>query len=306
MSFQVACAQIKPKKADYAHNLCRIGDLFEQLSSMNPRPDVLALPETVMTGYFLEGGVREAAVSSERLFADLLALYRERSTPSAQPLDIVVGFYELHDGDFYNSALYATLTSAANTDIEARIASVHRKFFLPTYGVFDEERFVGRGRHISTFDTRFGRAAILICEDAWHSVSGTIAALKGAQTIYIPSASPARGFGTAQIGSLERWERLLHGMAEEHGVFIVYSGLVGFEGGKGFSGSSRVVNPLGKTLAQAPAMEESIVSATVELEEVAIARANSPLLSDLQANLPEVVHNLIGADSMAFGYQLAR
>ena len=59
---------------------------------------------------------------------------------------------------------------------QPEVRHVHRKVFLPTYGVFDEERFVDRGQGIQAFDTAFGvRAAILICEDAWHSLSATIA-----------------------------------------------------------------------------------------------------------------------------------
>src|SRR5207244_2354296 len=73
------------------------------------------------------------------------------------------------------------------------IRHVHRKVFLPTYGVFDDARFVEAGHHIAAFDTRYGRAAILICEDAWHGISGTVAALDGAQVVYVISASPARG-----------------------------------------------------------------------------------------------------------------
>src|SRR5437762_3273687 len=105
--------------------------------------------------------------------------------------------------------------------------------FPPTYGVFDEERFVDRGREIRAFDTRWGRAAILICEDAWHSLSGTIAALQGAQLVIVPSASPARGTGMDEEGirlpaSVVRWERILRGMADEHGVWVAFASLVGF------------------------------------------------------------------------------
>ena len=57
---------------------------------------------------------------------------------------------------------------------------VHRKNFLPTYGLFDEERFVERGTDIRAFETPWGRAAMLVCEDAWHSMAGMIAALDGA------------------------------------------------------------------------------------------------------------------------------
>src|SRR5213078_4750230 len=126
----------------------------------------------------------------------------------APPVDVAIGFYEIFQNHFYNSCLYASLGNASPGHASSGgaapgIRQVHRKVFLPTYGVFDEERFVDRGREIRAFDTRWaggGRAAILICEDAWHSLSGTIAALQGAQLVIVPSASPARGTGMDEEG----------------------------------------------------------------------------------------------------------
>jgi predicted amidohydrolase len=289
LAFQVVAAQIKPKKADYAHNLARIGELFAQVDGMSPRPDVLALPETVMSGYFLEGGVREAAISREDLFSDLLRTYRENTATPGAALDIIVGFYELAESKFYNAGLYATLTTEDASGISAGIRHVHHKFFLPTYGVFDEKRFVARGRTIDAFETRFGRVALLICEDVWHSVTATIAALKGAQVIYVISASPGREFSGNQVGNLARWKHLLPGIADEHNIFVVYAGLVGFEGGKGFTGSSSIVDPWGSVLAEGSVLEECLVQAPIDLEDVATARAGTPLLADLESTLTDLV-----------------
>jgi predicted amidohydrolase len=292
VSFLVAAAQIRPKKGDYAHNLARIGEIFRQIDSAPPRPDVLVLPETVLSGYFLEGGVREAARSRDVVFADLLRTYREETATPGVALDIVLGYYELHEGTYYNASMHATLTQNDEGPLQAGINHVHFKFFLPTYGVFDENRFVARGRTIDAFDTRFGRVALLICEDVWHSVTSAIAALKGAQIIYVISASPGREFGGEQVGNLARWKLLLPGVADEHNVFVVYSGLVGFEGGKGFTGSSSIVDPWGRVRVLGPVLEECIVQAPIDLDDVAIARAGSPLLSDLEAALPDLVLEL--------------
>ena len=306
MKINVAVAQIKPKKGDYAYNLQRVGDLFAQLEAASPPADVLVLPETVLTGYFLEGGVREVAKSREDLFADLLRVYRERVTRPDAVLDICLGFYELGEGKYFNSALYATLTTkeAADNTISDSVDAaalekggllkegaassapaslpgvrhVHRKFFLPTYGVFDEKRFVSRGRTVRAFSSRFGTVAVLICEDVWHSITATLAALKGAQVIYIISASPGRDFGGAHVGNVARWNVLLPGIADEHNVWVVYSGLVGFEGGKGFSGNSQVIDPWGNVQVMGNPTDECLLRATIDLEDVAAARAASPLL----------------------------
>src|SRR4029079_6185687 len=140
----------------------------------------------------------------------------------------------------YNSALYLSLGETTPL-----VRHVHRKVFLPTYGLFDEERFVGRGRDIRAFDTPWGRAAILVCEDAWHSLTGTIAALDGAQLVFVTAAAPARGswprdYGIPGPASVARCERLVRDIAEEQGVCVSYTNLVGSEGGKSFSGSSTV------------------------------------------------------------------
>lgn len=226
MKIQVAAAQTKPRKGDYDYNLNRVGDIFAQLEADAPNTDVLVLAETSLSGYFLEGGVREAARSREQVFADLLGTYRSRISRAGAALDVCLGFYEVGDGKYYNSAIYCTLTSSdlqsgtiADPNLpKAEIHHIHRKFFLPTYGVFDEKRFVSRGRSVRAFHTRFGKVAVLICEDAWHSISATLAALKGAQIIFIVSASPGREFYGRHIGNVARWNVLLPGIADEHNV----------------------------------------------------------------------------------------
>ncbi len=114
------------------------------------------------------------------------------------------------------------------------------------------------GRTVQAFDTSWGRCAMLVCEDAWHSLAPTIAALDGAQLVLIPSATPARGLlprpGEPRPSNLDRWDRLAQGIAEEHGIFVVVCHLVGFEGGKGFAGGSIVTGPRGDVLRHAPAV----------------------------------------------------
>lgn len=287
---RVAIAQFRPTKAAYAENLKRLGDRMRECAAWPQPPDLLIGPESALTGYFLEGGVRELAVSAEQLFHDLSETHAASKAP---PLDLALGFYEVYRNRLYNSALYATLGGP-----EAGIRHVHRKIFLPTYGVFDEERFVDPGRSVQAFDTRWGRAAMLVCEDAWHSLTPTLAALDGAQLIIVPSATPARGIapqvGLQRPANLDRWDRLAQGIAEEHGLFVIVAHLVGFEGGKGFAGGSVVADPRGHLLVQAPLFEEAVIGVTLDLDDITRARAESPLLADLEARLPYLVESLPG------------
>jgi NAD+ synthetase len=226
------------------------------------------------------------------LFEDLSRQHRDAKAP---PLDVALGFYELHQNRLHNSALYARLG-----DGDAGIRHIHRKVFLPTYGVFDEERFVEAGRSVQAFDTTWGRAAILICEDAWHSFTPMLAALDGAQLIIVPSASPARGpvpgeDGAGRPASLARWSRIVQDIAGEHGVFVALAQLVGFEGGKAFPGGSLVATPRGEVIAEAPIFEEALVPAHLDFEEITRARVDLPLLADLEMRLPHLLGSLHAA-----------
>jgi predicted amidohydrolase len=223
---RVALVQLKPKKADVKAN---VESMRRIIAEQAIHADLVVFPEASLSGYFLEGGVAEVAISADRL-AELLG-----PSPALGP-DVVVGFYERWRRRLYNSAAYLT------PDGEGwAVRHVQRKMFLPTYGVFDEARFVEPGTEVRAFDTRFGRMGILVCEEMWHSLPPTVLALGGAELIVVVSASPARDFGAGTGGkpaNLRRWEGLAPGAAVEHGVFVVVAQLVGSEGGKLFPGGS--------------------------------------------------------------------
>ena len=279
----LALVQFAPRKGDVRANLERIEQVFSALRhDKEGFPSVVVFPEASLSGYFVEGGVAEVAMPAATVVQRLNKAATAACGPNHPPFDVVLGFYEDDRGKLYNSALYATLGTAPS------LRHVHRKLFLPTYGVFDEERFVSRGRSIEAFDTRHGRVAILICEDACHAVAVTIAALRGAQIVYIPSASPGRGLEDVEPANVRMWRDIMRVAAAEHGIFIVYAGLVGFEGGKGFTGASRLMGPFGDLRVEAPFDGAAIVRTTISLADVNIARAALPALGDLEANLSEI------------------
>ena len=115
------------------------------------------------------------------------------------------------------------------------------------------------------------KVAILICEDAWHAVTAMAAALDGAQVIFVPSASPARGVWPQPDeevrgpASMHRWERLARDRAEEHGVFVAVIQLTGNEGGKAFPGGSVIAGPEGEIRARAPLWDECAIPVKLDL-----------------------------------------
>lgn len=287
----LATLQFAPRKGEYAANLCRLGEIFARVDALEPRPHFLHLPETALTGYFVEGGVRELALTAGALAHDLQRTYLA-SVPAERTLEVVLGFYELWNSTLYNSMMCVRLGGE-----EPLIRHVHRKNFLPTYGLFDEERFVERGYDVRAFDTPWGKCALLVCEDAWHSLTGTLAALDGAKIVFVSAAAPARGAWPREDGvpgpaSVARWERLIRDIAEEHGVYVSLANLATSEGGKSFPGSALIAGPKGDVRVRGPLWREAVLSLPADLADLAHARADTPLLADLRTALPHLLHSL--------------
>ncbi|MDM7462025.1 MAG: beta-ureidopropionase, partial [bacterium] len=95
-------------------------------------------------------------------------------------------------------------------------------------------------------------------------------------------------FHTEQIENVETYRRMLTQIASEHGIYVAQSSLVGFEGGKGFVGASWVVNPFGKVIAHGCVNREALIIAPFDLDDIAIARAQLPLISDLRSTVADV------------------
>ena len=87
--------------------------------------------------------------------------------------------------------------SSRLTLLAGEIVAVHRKVYLPTYGMFDEQRYFAQGSEIRAFDSRFGRGAMLICEDLWHPSTAYLAALDDALAL----------LETAERGAVEDLQR---------------------------------------------------------------------------------------------------
>src|ERR1043165_5599764 len=106
MRLPVAIAQIRPLKGAYQDNLCRLGRMFHEAARWAEPPGLIVAPESALTGYFLEGGVRDLALPAEQLYHDLT---KQHQAAGAPPFDIAIGFYEVYQNRLHNSALYATL-----------------------------------------------------------------------------------------------------------------------------------------------------------------------------------------------------
>src|SRR5207237_9772801 len=99
---RIALSQFRPTKGEYAQNVTRIGAVITQAARLDPKPDLVVFPETATSGYFVEGGVKELAVTAGTLARDLAAACQ------GPQIDVTVRFSERVRNHIYNLALDPT------------------------------------------------------------------------------------------------------------------------------------------------------------------------------------------------------
>lgn len=274
---RIALAQIAPALANRERNLAthleRIGE------ARRLRADLVVFPELSLTGYFVRDMVPEVAIS--RTSSEIDAMLG-----AAGDMDLVFGFVEESPRHrFYNAALYGEA---------GRIAHVHRKVYLPTYGLFDEQRYFAPGERIVAFDTRrFGRVGLLICEDFWHLSAAAIMQAEEIDFLICPANSPARGVDGPVVRTAQTYDQISRAYAQLLGAVVVLANRVGFEDGLCFWGGSRVVAPNGNVLAEAPMLDESLWLAEIDLADLRRQRLLTPLARDERLHLTlEELHRI--------------
>lgn len=260
---RIGLAQIRPRLGRVDINL----ELHEEKihQAREEQVDLLIFPELSLTGYNLLDLTYEMA-------RDPFSPDIQRLIQAAGNMDLVFGFVE-HSPEhiLFNSAAYIA---------QQNLHYLHRKVYLPTYGMFDEARYFGHGQMIRSIPTRFGPVGIQICEDAWHPSTAYLLAQDGAQILIIPSNSPARNVDEMGLGSQESWMNIMKTQAMMHGCYVLFANRVGTEDGVTFFGGSAVVNPFGEVEEQASLFKEELLIVDLDLDQVRKARFQMPMLRD--------------------------
>ena len=269
----VALAQCYPKLGDVAANLSAHLATIAEAAARGA--GLVVFPELSITGYFLKDQVPEVAL---RLDSPEVGVLRAASREGR--IDIVAGLIlESDRHSFYNASLYISA---------GEVVHVHRKVYLPTYGLFDEQRYLAAGDRFRAFDIPLGgradhtwRAGMLICEDLWHPSAAALLARQGVDVLICPSASPGSGVLQGEaLGTARSYDVMTRTYAQLFTAYVVYCNRTGFEDGVGFWGGSRVVGPLGTVIGSVPGAEDTMLFHTLERSALRRARITYPLLRD--------------------------
>ncbi len=265
---RVGLAQIDSRLGDVAGNVERHLRWIEQARDRGV--DLLVFPELSLTGYRLFHLTSRVALTAA-------APELRRLAEAAGTLSVVAGFVEESSlGILHNTS--ALLHGG-------RPHLLHRKLYLPSYGIFQDVRFVRAGQRLDLARLPWGTAGILICEDLWHPELACRLAGAGARVLIVPSAGPGR-VGSGELpASQESWELLTRSTALLNTCWVLYCNRVGWEEGAFYPGVSHVVRPGGEILERAPVLDEHLLVVDIDLREADRLRWRLPLLADQRQDI---------------------
>jgi NAD+ synthase (glutamine-hydrolysing) len=252
-TIRIGMAQINSTVGDLSGNTRKIVEFIDRAKSLGV--DLLTFPELAITGYPPEDLLLKPQFIKQN--KESLNKIIEHSSGIA----VVVGFVD-SDADIYNAAavLY-----------DKKLVGVYHKFYLPNYGVFDENRYFQAGKECPVFTIYGIGIGITICEDIWYETGpATVQASAGARLLVNISASPYHaGKGLSR-------ERMLATRAADNVAIVAYNNLVGGQDELVFDGNSVIFSEKGEPVARGRQFEEDLVVADLDMESVFRSQLHDP------------------------------
>jgi predicted amidohydrolase len=269
---RIALAQLAPTLGALEDNLERHRAVLAE--ARDGGANLIVFPELGLTGYLLQDLAADVAMRLDD--PRLASLVAETRGVSA-----VISFVE-------ESADHRLFIAAALVE-GGSIRHVHRKLFLPTYGLFDERRFFAAGDLLRAVPSELGAGIGLgVCEDFWHMAVPQLLALDGAQILINVSSSPGRDLASTNevgLGTATSWRTMMRTYAQLTTSFVVFCNRVGVDESISFWGGSEVIAPTGEALLSAPLYDEGVFLVDVSLGDVRRERIALPLLRDERPEL---------------------
>ncbi|WP_338604038.1 nitrilase-related carbon-nitrogen hydrolase [Sulfolobus tengchongensis] len=225
MGLKVELAQIRSHPGDVQRNYEKHLKIIESSSA-----DCVIFPELSLTGYIIKDLTYDIYKDAEKAV--------EKIAEKTKKCAIFGTIKEVRKGILRNSLAVV---------INGNLNYVY-KFYLPTYGLFEERRYFQRGdpiKDLKIFEYNGVKFGAVICEDAWHPEPIEALSLMGADVVFIPSASPMRKLSDRLLIE-DNWDALLKAHSLMNTVWTVFVNVVGSQEEEYFWGGSRVVSPLGE------------------------------------------------------------
>jgi NAD+ synthase (glutamine-hydrolysing) len=256
-AMRIALAQINPTVGDVAGNAEKIADAIDRAREQSA--ELVVLPELAIVGYPPKDLLLKPAV------LDACAAAIDELAARCTGIAAIIGYPDRAGGErgrsLYNAAAYCR---------DGRVVHRHVKSLLPTYDVFDEQRYFEPGPRVDLTELGGVKLGVSICEDMWndeetfsrqlyHDNPIDELAAKGAELFINTAASPF------VVRKQAFRHKLMSHVAKKHGLPLVYCSQVGGNDELIFDGNSCVFDAHGNVIAQAKAFEEDLVVCDIPL-----------------------------------------
>jgi len=256
---------MRPKIADKKANLEKMKEFIEK-----KKADIYVFGELNTCGYHVKDELRDIAEEED---GPSIKYVKELAKKTKSI--IVFGIPTKNKnvkGLIHNSAVI--VQANGKTDI-------YNKWFLPTFGPFEEKLYFDEGEELRLVETKYGKIGVIICYDIFFPELCKAYSQLGADIIICISASPSI--------TRKYFETLIPARTIENTVFFIYTNITGTQENLVFWGGSEIRNPLSKQICKAPYFKESIKVCEIDLKDIEKARANRPVLRDIK---PEIYQDL--------------
>ena len=248
-TFRLALAQINPTVGDLEGNCLKILQTVEEARSRDA--DLVAFPEMAITGYPAEDLLYKTSFLKDNVQT------MRRIVQASKGLALVVGFVDTNGGT-YNAAAVA---------YDGDLVDIYHKIYLPTYGVFDEDRYFRRGDCCPVYVVNGVGVGVNICEDAWYPLGPIVTQRDaGAEVIVNINASPYHA------GKQKDRERVMATRAADSAIYVAYLNTVGGQDELVFDGASLIFDPSGDLVARGKEFQEELLVADLDIEAVLRSR----------------------------------
>ncbi len=275
---KIALAQIDTTIGDFTGNAKKILHYSDRARLAGA--DLCIFPEQCIPGY-----PGHDLLERDRFIARNMETLKQ-IVSQTKDFAVIVGFAEPHNGqygkDLFNSAAFIQ---------DGKVISIHRKMLLPTYDVFDEQRYFDPATQVNPVEFKGKKLGITICEDVWNDPDfwthplyktdpGTALVKKGAEIIINIAASPFA------LRKRQLRRNMLQKFAKHHQTPLLFVNSVGGNDDLVFDGSSIVLGPDGALWADAKSFEEDLIFVDLDSKS---GNLNNQHFDDTEAALEALI-----------------
>ena len=243
---RIGIAQLNSTVGDLEGNLALAIDAYEQLVGQGV--DLVVYPELMLCGY-----PPRDLLLKENFGRDCLNSLQEFARATG-PTPGLIGFPEKNEGDagepFFNAAAWC---------MEGSVTQTFRKRLLPTYDVFDEDRYFAPGNSKLMIEYKGKSIAVTICEDVWNLEKDLYPAdpldeIASEKPDFLINLSASPWYSGKESLRIE----LLAGVARKVDCPVVYVNSVGGNDELVFDGFSLSLNANGELITSSRSFAEAI------------------------------------------------